>query len=421
MVTRIASTAINSTLSSIISNNYSKFAKTTAELGTGHKINSILDDSAAAINILSSNIQLNQIGVYKDNVTSITNEVKNTSDTLSSVITKSQRAYDLATTAATGTSTSSTLNATLKEVDQLISGMASLGNTTYKGSYIFSGANTSTPAYSVQYGVDSSGNTTDEIVGIKYNGTELTGNWQRKLEVSDGMYQTYNVSGDSVMGDATADTYAYAGGATYNIVNNPDATEQANIATATGSAYDSSKTYYKGTDGTYLAGAVGTSGQVNIYNAGAATAVNATDFTNNSTSSGIMGTLIKFRNALSTTIKALDTQSNLPTTATSTDISNAATAVSNGYKSINGLLNEFQSSIATVTNQNTAFGTITNKMEMTTDSLTNSEDNLTEYVSGLQDADVSTLSTQWYSEQSALQASMKAATSIMSMSLLDYM
>jgi len=483
MISRVASSTVNSTLSSLINKSYSDYSTTTAQIGSGHKVNSILDNSTSAINILGSNAELNKITTYLDNVASVTNEVKEVSDTLDSANTKAQRAYDLATTAASGTSTTTTLTATKTELNQIIKGMVDIANTKYNSNSLFGGTNTTTSPYSVQYASDGT-----TITGITYNGTSSSGDWERQLEVSDGVYQTMNVDGDSVFGEYGG-TYTYDKSGTditYSLEKDPDSTEQAAISTATGSAYDSSKTYYKGEDGTYLVGAPA-SGTATIYKStgGVDSTADSSKFT--ASASGIMGTLMKFNNALDTTISGLNnttsytydadgkastanvtynldsspdpTEQTAISTATGSAYDSsktyykgsdgsyiigapnssgtlniysggAATSVNAttfsgtstaGYKSINSLLNEFQSSVATITNTNSNFGTISNKMDLTKTSLTDTQTNLTNYISGLRDTDVTEIMSKWYSEQSAYQASMKAATSIMSMSLLDYM
>jgi len=487
MITRVASSTINSSLSSLINKSYSNYAKTTAQLGSGNKINSILDDSTGAINIIGSNAELSKITTYLDNVASATNQIKEASDTLDSADTKAQRAYDLATNAATGTSTVTTLTASKTELNQIIKGMVDLANTNYNNNYIFGGTNTTTSPYAVQYASDGT-----TITGITYNGTASSGDWERQLEVSDGVYQTVNAPGDQVFGEY-GETYTYDSNgdgtaeATYTLDKNPDTTEQTAIATATGSAYDSSKTYYKGSDGTYIEGAPA-SGTATIYKStgGVDSTPDSSKFT--ASASGIMGTLMKFSKALDTTIDGLnnttsytyDADGNTSTANVTYDLDSSPSVAEQGnisaatgsaydatktyykgsdgsyvvgpipstgtfdiysgggvssspkvttftgsstagYKSINGLLNEFQSSLATITNTNSNFGTISNKMDLTKTSLTDTQTNLKDYVSGIQETDVTQIMSQWYSEQSAFQASMKAATSIMSMSLLDYM
>ena len=367
MIGRVTSSSVNSTLIGYIQNNYSDYAKLTEQLSTGKKINSILDDTLQSVNIVNSNRQIAKIDIWTANIGSLTNEIKQSSETIEFVLEKGQRAKDLATTAANGTSSKDNLISTLTELDQIIESIVDTANTNYNGNYIYSGTNTKTPPYSIQYGIDADGNPTDEIIGIKYNGTPIDSDWQRQLEISDGVFQTVNVTGTKAFGECDVEPVFEADGVTpvLDADGNPTYTVNSN--------------------------------------------------------SGIMGDLIDFRNALSDTIKKLEEQENLPETATQAEKDAIGAEIKACYDSINGLLDGFDESITQMTTVNSEFGTITNKLEMSSESLSGSKLNLEEYISGIQDLDITEAISQWYTSQTAYQASMQAATSIMSMSLLNYM
>ncbi len=367
MIGRVSSSAINSTLVGHIQNNYFDFAKLTEQLSTGKKINSILDDTLQSVNIINSNRQLGKIDIWSANIGSLTNEIKQSSETIDLIMEKGQRAKDLATSAANGTSTKNNLMSTLTELDNIIEAVVDMANTSYNGNYIYGGTNTKTPPYSIQYGIDADGNPTDEIIGIKYNGTPIDGDWKRQLEIADGVFETSNVTGIAAFGECDVEPVYEANGTTpvLDADGNPTYTENSN--------------------------------------------------------SGIMGDLIDFRNALSDTIKKLEEQENLPENATQAEKDAIGAEVKACYDSINGLLDGFDDSITQMTTVNSKFGTVTNKLEMSTEALSTSKLNLEEYISGIQDLDITEAISQWYTSQTAYQASMQTATSIMSMSLLNYM
>lgn len=367
MISRVTSSAVNATLASQINSKYADYAKLTEQLTTGKRVNSLMDDTIESINIINSNRQLNRIGVMSANVSSISNEIKDSSETIEKLIEKIQRAKDLATTAANGTSTKSTLEASLTELDHIIESVVDLANTNYNGNYLYGGTNTKTPPYTIEYGIDAAGNQTDEIIGIKYNGTPMDGDWQRQLEIAEGVFQTMNVTGIEVFGEYDKEPIFEADGVTPVL----DA--------------DGKPTY-----------------QVN-------------------NSSGAMSDLIELRNALKDTIEKIDERDALPEDAPQADKDAAGAAVKGCYDTISGLLDGFSDSMEKMTLVNSRFGTITNKMEMSTESLKDSENNLTEYISGIQDLDVTKAVSDWYSTQYAYQASMQASTSIMSMNLLNYL
>lgn len=366
MISRVTSSAVNSTLASQINKRYADYAKLTNQITTGKRVNSLMDDTIESVNIINSNRQLTRIGVMSANVSSIANEIKDSSETIEKVIDKAQRAKDLATTAANGTSTKSTIKASLSELDQIIETVVNLANTNYNGNYLYGGTNTKTSAYSIEYGIDDKGNKTDEIIGIKYNGTPIDKDWQRQLEVADGVFQTMNVTGIEVFGDYDKEPIYEADGVTPVL----DA--------------DGKPTY-----------------KLN-------------------SSSGVMSDLIELRNALQDTIDKLDAQEALPDNATQAEKEAAGADVKACYDNINGLLDGFSESMDKMTLVNSRFGTITNKMTMSTESLKDSENNLKEYVSGIQEIDLTQAVSDWYNAQYAYQASMQASTSIMSMNLLNY-
>lgn len=366
MISRVTSSQVNSTLANQINNKYADYAKLTEQLMTGNKINSITDNPIQAINIINSNRQLNKIGTWTENVKVLNNEIKDSSETIDKVIDKAQRAKDLATTAASGTSSKSTLEATLSELRQIIEGMVDMANTNYNGNYIYGGTNTKTPPYEIQYGIDATGAQTDEIIGIKYNGTKITDEWQRQLEIADGLFQTVNVTGDEVFGQYDKEPVFEADGVTPVL----DA--------------DGEPTYTLNSSG------------------------------------GIMADLIQLQDAIKNTIEKMEEQENLPENATQAEKEAAGAAVKDGYVAINGLLDGFDKSMDKMALVNTRFGTITNKLDMSEQALADSELNLESFISDIRDVDVTQAISDWYQTQYAYQASMQASTSIMSMSLLNY-
>lgn len=367
MVSRVTSSSVNIDLVAQISNRYADYAKLTEQLTTGKRVNSITDDPIESVNIVNSNRRLNRIGILTANVSSIKNEIKESSETIDLAIEKAQRAKDIATTAANGTSTKSTLEANLTELDKVIETMVDLANTNYNGNYIFGGTNTKTTPYTIEYGINADGTSNNEIIGVKYNGTALDGDWERKLEITEGVFQTMNVTGAELFGEYDKEPVYEADGVTpvLDAEGNP----------------------------TYTVNSSG----------------------------GIMGDLIELRNSIKEAIEKIDEQQALPADATQAEKDAAGAAVKDCYDKINGLLDGFSTSMEKMTYVNSNFGTITNKLDMTNDSLVESENNLTEYISGIRDIDVTKAVSDWYSSQYAYQASMQASTSIMSMNLLSYL
>ena len=88
---------------------------------------------------------------------------------------------------------------------------------------------------------------------------------------------------------------------------------------------------------------------------------------------------------------------------------------------VSKLLDKFTTSIDRVAQSSSKLGGISNKLDMTQNSLENNSMNLKDKISGIEDLDLTQAITDWYSSQSAYQASMKVFTAFNSMSLLNYM
>ena len=120
-------------------------------------------------------------------------------------------------------------------------------------------------------------------------------------------------------------------------------------------------------------------------------------------------------------IDKLEEQENLPEDTPQADREALGAEIKGCYDSINGLLDGFSTAMDKMVQVNESFGAETNKLEMSDESLADNKLNLKDYISGIQDLDITEAISDWYSSQMAYQASMQASTSIMSMSLLNYM
>ena len=323
MIGRVTSALTNSNLVFSMQKSYSNYAKLTTQLSSGKKINSMLDDPTQSVNLVNSKRELTRIDTWNNNIKSLKNEIGQATDTLDLLIESGQRAKDLATSAANNVYNNGSLKAVKDELEQIIGSVVSNANTKYDGKYIFSGTNTQTQPYSIEYAVDNNGNKTDEIVGIKYNGTDKNGDWKRSLEIADGVFQQGNVLGIEALGEYS-----------------------------------------------------------------------------NGSSEGIMGCLMEFKNTVS-------------------DILENKAGVD--YSDISKLLDKFTTSIDRVAQSSSKLGGISNKLDMAQNSLENNSMNLKDKISGIEDLDLTQAVTDWYSSQSAYQASMKVFTAFNSMSLLNYM
>ena len=115
--------------------------------------------------------------------------------------------------------------------------------------------------------------------------------------------------------------------------------------------------------------------------------------------SGVMGALKKLSNSIQ---KVLDGETE------------------DGYKEMKSTLTMFANSLNDITTEQTKFGGVYNRMEMTTSTLETNSENLQTYLSEINDIDYAEAITQWMNAQYAYQASLQVSSASMNMSLLNY-
>ena len=81
-------------------NSYANYAKLTAQLASGKKINSMLDYSIQSVNIVNSKREVGRIDTWSENIKALQNEINQSSATIDLLTENAQRAKDLATSAA---------------------------------------------------------------------------------------------------------------------------------------------------------------------------------------------------------------------------------------------------------------------------------------------------------------------------------
>lgn len=123
--------------------------------------------------------------------------------------------------------------------------------------------------------------------------------------------------------------------------------------------------------------------------------------------SGVMGALKVLSNSLQEIIDAKE--------AGDADAENIA------YDKMHSTLDMFSNSYTEILNEQTKFGGVYNRLEMTESTLETSNESLTSYLSATQDIDIAEAASKWIQSQYAYQASMQVAASTMNISLLNYL
>lgn len=209
----------------------------------------------------------------------------------------------------------------------------------------------------VTYTIDENGN-------IIYNGTPHDNpDYIRQTEVADGVFEIINTTGDKIFG----------------FYENKEVTRDAN-----GDIVELNPD-----DGLYY------------YEDGTAYGGDPNDLTTKmeETAEGAMGALKTLSNSIQMVL-AGDT--------------------AEGYDKMKSSLDMFAKSHNEILTEQTKFGGVVNRLEMTTSTLETNSDNLTSYLSNIQEVDYAQAVTQWMNAQYAYQASMQIASASMNMSLLNY-
>ena len=91
------------------------------------------------------------------------------------------------------------------------------------------------------------------------------------------------------------------------------------------------------------------------------------------------------------------------------------------YNKMHSTLDMFSDAHKEILTEQTKFGGVYNRMEMTESTLETNNENLTSYLSNVQDVDIASATSKWLQAQYSYQASLQVAAASMNMSLLNYL
>lgn len=363
MINRVSTTSKYNQLIADMRTNMNNFNRLTSQLTSGSKILSITDDPIASVNIINTNRQLNNNETFATNVGMASKELSALDDLMDLATGYLSTAWNKAIQANQQTYGRNSLEALKTEIDESIKTMVDLANTEYNDNYIFSGANTKTMAFRI-----------DDNGDIVYQGTPHDNpDYIRQTEVADGVFEVINTTGDKVFG-----YYKAAVDPGEGVYTDPNTGKRV-IKTTDGQGQD----IYKYENGNLY------NGDVVLLQDGAVEECE-----------GVMGALKKLSNSIQKVLDGDEVE---------------------GYKEMNSTLDMFANSLNTITTEQTKFGGVANRLEMTESTLETSTENLTGYLSQINDVDYPTAITQWLNAQYAYQASMQVSAAAMNMSLLNYM
>ena len=356
---RISTSARYSLLTKDIHRNEANYLKITQQLASGKKVTNITDDPIAAVNIVNTTRQLGQIETFNKNTQLAMEELDTLDDLMELANSYLEQAWDKGVQANNGTYGKSSLEALKTEIDEITKTMVDLANTEFNDNFIFAGANTKLTPYEI----DDNGN-------VIYKGTKHDNpDYIRQTEVADGVFEVINTTGDKIFGSYEAYSTDASGTKYYPKKD------------------DNGNTKYYDKDGNEYTGDVA-------------------DLTAHEDASGVMGALRILSNSIQDVIDAKDAKD--------------GDAEKAGYERMFSTLNMFSDSHNTILTEQTKFGGVYNRLEMTESTLETNNENLTSYLSSIQDVDLASAASKWMQAQYSYQASLQLASQTMNMSLLNY-
>jgi flagellar hook-associated protein 3 FlgL len=186
------------------------------QVSTGKSVNEPSDNPAAAAQMVQNTLETGNVDQYTKNISSELNAVQSASSVLSNVVSSLTQAVSLGTEGANGTTSSDQLQDLAQQVQGIIASVVASANTTYAGSYLFGGTDSSVEPYTP----DSSSST-----GYAYNGTNDT----NSVEVGDGLSVQTNLPGSQVFSNSSNNVI----GALNSLYTALSSGSSSNIASAT--------------------------------------------------------------------------------------------------------------------------------------------------------------------------------------------
>lgn len=124
-----------------------QMASTQAQVSSGYRINQVSDAPGSVADVLELESNLGSVNQVASNLSSVSGEVNTAEGALESATQLLQQATSLAAQGANSTNSASEQNGLSQQVEQILSQLVSISQTTFEGQYIFSGNQTSSPSY----------------------------------------------------------------------------------------------------------------------------------------------------------------------------------------------------------------------------------------------------------------------------------
>lgn len=152
-----------------LSRNLNRMEKTQSQLASGKQFTRPSDDPIGVSRSLRLNTEIATMDQYKRNADDVKSWLSTTEMAIDNIGEVLKRAKELTVQAASETNNVNERTAIMKEIEELRNQLVQIGNTTYAGSYLFSGYKTDKPLFTVNGTYDLGGGTSmtaDELIEI---------------------------------------------------------------------------------------------------------------------------------------------------------------------------------------------------------------------------------------------------------------
>ncbi len=165
------------------------------EVSTGRRVNNPGDDPSAMAALVFNNAQTSQDAQFQANISDVQSKVQVADSVMNSASQLLTSAISLGTQGATGTLSDANRQSIAAQVAGLQQQLLSLANTSYQGTYIFSGTAVTTQPFTQDSSAPS---------GVTYNGNSAV----TTVQISQGQSLQTNLPGDQVFTNSSGNAFA---------------------------------------------------------------------------------------------------------------------------------------------------------------------------------------------------------------------
>ena len=166
----------------------------TQELATGRSVNNLSDNPAAAASLVNNNALTSENDQYLTNLGDLQGKFQAADSALNTAVQLMTSAISLGTEGATGTISAADRQVIAQQVQGLQQQMLALSNTTYEGTYVFSGTDVTTQPFTQNNASPS---------GVQYSGNSGVTN----VSIGDEQSMQTNLPGDQIFANANGNIF----------------------------------------------------------------------------------------------------------------------------------------------------------------------------------------------------------------------